>query len=93
MEKQKTSDLDLLRAGHPFNWGDLIQIHVLPRYAVVEYKRTHYNTRGAPEGFEPEPSFHPYVDGEDTNHSFGSLEAALVYAIAVGRPEGELEVA
>jgi hypothetical protein len=63
-------------------WGPVLQVHEIGTYAIVEF--THANPdRGS------EVSFHPFLQLErsgdewhDTGHSYGSLDKALVAAIA-----------
>ena len=54
-------------------WGVVHAIHEIGSYTIVEYT-------GPNDGAEHR--FHPYVDGQDTNHSEHTLEAALLLAMA-----------
>lgn len=69
----------------PFVWGDIIATHRVGPYAIVEFTRN--RPGNAKDDWEPHTSFHYYVDGADTNHSCGSLDAALVACVAF-RQEG-----
>lgn len=60
-----------------FQWGTVREMHEVGMYVIVEYEK---ETTG-------EVAFHPYIDGVDTNHAYGSLDAALAGAIAI-RHEG-----
>lgn len=70
----------------PFTWGKVLKVHVVgDDYAIAKY--TPYQARY--EDFDPSPSFHLFVRGAadglrswDTNHSYRSLDAALIAAIA-----------
>ena len=82
--------------GYPFVWGKVLDIvYAGPWYAVVEYAKP---VKIEPNG-ETKVAYHPYVWGPestdprsfagcqwtDTNHSFGSLDAALVHSIIYRR--------
>lgn len=83
-----TTDLEEVRKRPTrFAWGKVIGIHAIGRYTFVEYFGRAYEN-GRPTGEdEIKPSFHVYVDGKSTSHSAGSLESALVHAIALGKLE------
>ncbi len=52
--------------------GTVKRVHAFGGYQIAEYK-------------DPQNKatyYHPYVEGQSTNHSFGSLEEAAVFAIA-----------
>lgn len=66
--------------GRPFVWGDISETHRVGPYAIVEYIPN--RPANAKDGWKPRVSFHYYVDGKDTNHSAGSLDAALVACVA-----------
>lgn len=87
MTRHKTTDLDLIRSGQPFQWGQFVRLHEVGRYVVLEYLRDEFKDSAPTGRLEKTPSFHVYVDGDSTNHSTGSLESALILAIARGRME------
>lgn len=82
---KRTTDLNRVRRGEPFTWGEVIRIHEIGHdnvYSVVEYhpwkSLSHVDKT-------PDPDvvlFHYYVNGVDTNHLTDTLEAAIVGAIA-----------
>ena len=55
-----------------FPWGATTNIHAIGEYEIVEYRDLAGNA-----------CFHPYISGEDTNHSYNSLDAAIVGAIGL----------
>lgn len=63
--------------GRPFVWGEIVGVHGVGPYAIVEYA----------DGRSGETMFHPYVGGADTNRGYGSLDRALLGAVAF-RSEG-----
>jgi len=82
---RRTTELDALKRGEPFTWGEVVAIHVVGPYAVVEHHpwmRTESRTVLTGVADPHETEFHPYVDGQDCSQGFGSLEAALAAAIA-----------
>ena len=73
------------RRGGDFTWGRTIAAHKVGPYAIVEYysKITDKYQNGQlvrRMGYERRPSFHPFVNGEDTSHSFKDLDEALAAA-------------
>jgi hypothetical protein len=83
----RTTDLDLLQKGHPFTWGQLLEIHTLGRYQFVEYYGHEYKDGHPTGGLNKTTTFSLYVDGKSTSHSYNSLEEAMVGAIAFGSLE------
>lgn len=69
--------------GRDFPWGPIQQVHQIGRYQVVEFLSDVVGFTGADLSEHGKPHFHPYVDGKDTSRSFGTLEEAVVHAIAV----------
>ena len=57
-----------------FNWGKIIKIQAIGDYQIIEYISC--------SSGKGEPSFHSYVDFKDTNHSYNTLEQALIGVIA-----------
>lgn len=74
--------------GERFPWGPIDAVHEVGPYQIVEYRRDMSNA-GQVEMYADHGTtcFHPYIDGKDTSHSYPSLDAALVGAIAI-RAEG-----
>lgn len=81
MNYQPTTDLDLVKKGHPFTWGVVLNIHTLGRYTFVEYSSRLLD--GVQDGLEDVSTFHLYVDGASTGCGFTSLEGAMLYAVAI----------
>lgn len=70
---ERTTDLNIVRnRPSTFTWGKVQHIHEIGPYQIVEYEDRH----------DRQVSFHVYVDGKCTNTSAGSLEGALLLAIA-----------
>jgi hypothetical protein len=53
--------------------GKVTEVHVFGKYQIAEYRETEDDSK---------VHYHPYVDGCDTSHSFGTLEEAAAFAIA-----------
>lgn len=68
--------------GHKYTWGKLVKIHEIGEYKVVEYFSYKYENNHRTDGYEETASFHPYINDQDTNNSYESLDAALVGVIA-----------
>jgi hypothetical protein len=66
-----TTDLKEIAKGVPYAWGDIVHIHEIGDYNIVES----VNRKG-------EKQFHAYSLRKDCNHSYDCLEAAIVGAIA-----------
>ena len=65
-----------------YTWGKLVRIYEIENYLIVSYYSNKYiNGTHIDNEFESELSFHPYVNGRDTHHSFSSLDMALIHAI------------
>jgi hypothetical protein len=77
---------DLKEAPGWFNWGKIIKIHEVGRYAVVEFEPNIVNVyRDGRYVKEKEAQgFHVYVDGKDTNMGASTLEGAFLLAMAAG---------
>lgn len=61
-----------------FNWGRVVDVHVVGEYQIVEY--IDRNERDRTD--KGETSFHGYIDWLDEHNSFFSLDEALVGLIA-----------
>lgn len=70
-----------------FTWGRVEAVHQINGYVIIEYTP---NVPGSYNAFELKEremeegrrSFHPWVDGKDTGHSFSSLDRALLGCVA-----------
>lgn len=67
-----------------YTWGKMVGIYEIGEYLIVEYKPFNYeNGRpSATDTYKEESNYHPYINGNDTNTSYDSLDAAIVRAIA-----------
>ena len=72
----ETTDLQELKNGEKFTWGNLIAIHTIGQYDIVEYDCIY---RGENTGRR----FHIYIDGKSQSRAYQSMDAALVGCIAV----------
>ena len=65
-------------------WGNLVAIHEIGNYLIVEYENEEEDEQGQdiPGTYDGTNSFHPYVNGHDTNCSFRSLDNALIHAVS-----------
>jgi hypothetical protein len=78
-----------MSASSPFTWGRVVARHYVGEYEIVEFvpnkavniSQEEYDRRLA----EHPTSFHPFINGKDTNHGYNSLDHALVGAIALKR--------
>jgi len=80
---ERTTNLDKVKAGEQFTWGNVVRIHELGRYAIAEFHP--WKAKGVQVfvGQESkETSFHTWVDGRDISCSWGTLEGAIAGAIA-----------
>lgn len=72
--------LSLSQARKDNGWlGDIIAVHTVGEYDIVEYL---HKPAGNSEDKTRKLHFTPYINGDRTSHSFMSLDAALVGAIA-----------
>lgn len=62
--------------GKVFHWGRIVATHTVGIYQIVEFTRQDHNP-------DVESSFHPYINGRDTNHSYSTIEEAITAAIAI----------
>jgi len=65
--------------------GLFVRSHEIGEYFIVEYKPKQYKDCApiSPAKYGEESEFHPFVRGRNTNTSYGSLDAAIVGAIAI----------
>ena len=71
-----TTDLDKLKNGEKFTWGNVIAFHNVGPYDIVEYdKIMHGENTGR--------AFHIYIDGKSQSRGYDSLDAALVGCVAI----------
>jgi hypothetical protein len=72
-----------LRSKH-YTWGKLVEIHEIGEYLIVEYKSKKYKNHTAVNGeYEEDSTFHPFINGHDTNTGYHSMDECLAGAIAI----------
>lgn len=80
----RTTDLDIIREQPSrFTWGRVEKIHDIGRYTIVE----HMDYPAANANRDSERAFHVYVDGKSTSCGAGTIESALLLAVAHGHLE------
>ena len=66
-----------------FPWGEVRQVHSIGDIEVVEfYGRQYEDGQTSPDVDRSVSLFHPYLNGEDLNQSYDTLDGAVVGAIA-----------
>ena len=83
--QSRSSELDSVKRGLPFTWGEVVAIHVVGPYAIVEYHPWKCSESRMVLTGQPDPDaieFGTYVDGRNCQHSYGTLDAALAGCIA-----------
>ena len=83
---ERSTDLNQIRQGHPFTWGETIQLHVVgDEYVIVEFhpwqKYGCLILTGQPNKNEFE--FFGWVHKKPTGCTWNSLDAAIVGCIAL----------
>lgn len=73
-----TTDLNKVKQGQPFTWGEVIRIHTIGEYDIVEFYR--WDEKGKAD--TTDISFHCYLNGKSVSQSWSSLDEALVGLIA-----------
>lgn len=69
---KKTTDLDLIEIGYPFVFGEVIKIHKISDFSIVE-------ARGA----DGESMFYVYTNVNGALYRYKNLDKAIVVAIAL----------
>ena len=81
---ERTTNLKELREGLGFTWGELLKIHEVDNYTIVEYSPWRKDgvrlLTGQPDHTKTE--FSCYVDDRSLSRSTYSLDAALAECIA-----------
>jgi len=72
MNKNTTNLKDLKSNILPYTWGEIITIHEVAIYSIIEYKNKDGNIL-----------FNPYLRGDDTRHSFNSFDKAMIFVISL----------
>jgi hypothetical protein len=81
---ERTCDLNEIKNGALYCCGRVIKIHEIDQYSIVEYHPWKVNgcTILTGKANTEELNFMPYINGKEINHSFCSLDSALVGVIA-----------
>lgn len=73
-----------------FVWGEVIEVHSIGPYAIIEYHRNQPGNVDDEEwaGQEPHIGFHPFVEYQDEknglydmHHGYDSLDAAIIACV------------
>ena len=86
---ERTSNLNELKNGAKFTWGDIITIHEIGEYAIIEHHP--WKTKGfemlvrEASPASPEREFSCYINGESIRRGTDSLDSALATCIAYKR--------
>ena len=82
--RETTTDLNVLRERPDlYVWGEIIKIHDVGRYAIVEHDDYPASNAKRPS----QRTFAIYVDGENRCTSADSMDKALLLAVAFGNLE------
>ncbi len=66
-----------------YHWGEVIAVHSIGEYDIIEfYPKEYISGRGTGKIDYNHKQYHAYINGKDTNHSYYTLEGAIVGAIA-----------
>jgi hypothetical protein len=79
MFRAGTTNLKKLRGGHGFTWGRVMDFYEIGNYTILKF-HPWISEDGVIKTGKPdtqEISYHGWIDGEDSHHSFDSLDAAL----------------
>lgn len=78
-----TTNLARVKAGEPYTWGRVAEIHEIGDYAIIEAHGPLMDGACAakPRREDPTPTFHPYVRGEDWSHAYVTLDEAICACI------------
>ena len=64
-----------------FPWGRVLKVHEVGDISIVEYAERKVVSCTICNKETGGRIYHPYVNGEDTSHSFESLYQALIFAV------------
>jgi len=80
---ERTTNLELLKGGTPYTWGNMVKIHNIGEYDIVEYHPWKTEGSSVLTG-SPDDTlcFGCYLDGKNCCHSYESLDAAIAACIA-----------
>jgi len=78
----RTTDLDKIKTGQPFTWGDIEQIHYIAEYTIVEFHPFIYvNNCGTNRIDYATTEYSLYIDGHSIGRSALSMDEALAECI------------
>lgn len=78
-----TTELKKLKNGADFTWGEVVKIHEIGEYAIVEHHPPIFkNSRSTYQINYSKTEFSCYIDGNDICRGAESLDSALVTCIA-----------
>jgi len=81
--REKTAELKKIKRGYPFVWGEVIKIHEIGEYAIVEaYGNEYKNYPSMGKTDYTRKDYHSYVGGEDCRRIFHDMDSALAFCIA-----------
>ncbi len=84
----KTSEYHIIRARPDRFWlGKILWWHEIGAYQIVEYFGKEFKESVPTGDLETVTSFHVYVNKNDTNRSFKTLDRALLFAVAYASNE------
>ncbi len=67
-----------------FVWGPIVDIHEIGDYQIIEYNPQIFNKcTGTGKYDYNRTQFHPYINYNDTSHSYKTLDEALIGTIAL----------
>lgn len=80
---ERTSDLNKIKNGSQYTWGEVIKIHDFGIYSVIEYFEWQRDGVYVKTGCSSnDVVFSPYVDGKAINYQYGSFDEAIIAAVA-----------
>jgi hypothetical protein len=83
-----TTNLQELKEGKPYTWGEVIKIHEFFSYAIVQsHPHVFEGNAGTSKINTRKYEYHPYVDGRCCSESFSTVDSAIAACIAY-RHEG-----
>jgi hypothetical protein len=84
MKRERTTDLIKLKSGAEFTWGEIIKIHEIAEYAIIEYYPWCVKGREVLTGLinTDKTNYSCYINNKCCSSSFDNIDAALVYCIA-----------
>jgi hypothetical protein len=84
MSKERTTNINKIKKGNGFTWGEVTKIYDIGIYIICEYHpwKCEGVTIKTGDADYTTINFHSWVNGRDTCHSSASLEEAITGAIA-----------